>query len=85
MVKKGQADATAIALVVIAVTLILGIFIYATIFSSINTSALDATAQTTINTVNTTAFSAFNLLAILLIVVAAAAVLAGVFLLRGRS
>lgn len=44
-----------------------------------------AEARTTISSVNTTFFTSFNLLAILLIVIAAVAVLAGVFLLRGRT
>ena len=82
---RGQTEATALALVVIAVTMIIGIYVYSSIYGNINTSALDATAQSTITSVNSTVYSGFNLLVILIIVLAAAAVLGGVYLLRGRG
>lgn len=72
---KGQNDSLAKIIVVVAVTLIIGIYVFSTIDSSINKAPLSAAANTSITNVNTNTYSGFQLAAIVVIVIAAAAVL----------
>lgn len=72
---------TALGLVVAAVTLVIGIYIVATIQPTI--SGLTGTANTTVETVFERVYSSFNVLTVALIVMAAVAILALVMRLRG--
>lgn len=83
--KKGQEGLSAIpiALVVSAVLIIIGLYTFAQIYSAINTTGLPAATVTAIQNVNTTAMNAFTLITVGLIVLAAAAIVAILFRLRG--
>ena len=77
----------AITVVVVAITIIVGLVIYASVYNamlptlgSINSTQLN----TTVTNVNTTTYNSFTLLVISLIVLAAVAILSYVFLLRGK-
>lgn len=73
---KGQGrGGLANVLVITAVALIIGIFVYATISTSINQDSLSTAANSSITTVNTNTFTAFTLGAVVLIVIAAAAII----------
>jgi len=65
----------AVLLVVGAVLLIIGLYVEATIYSSINVSGLPAASQTAIANVQTNVSSAFELAGVGLIVIAAAFIL----------
>ncbi len=82
-----MAQNAAITVVVVAITIIVGLIIFASTYNamlptlgSINSTQLNATVAN----VNTTTYNAFTLLVISLIVLAAVAILGYVFLLRGR-
>jgi hypothetical protein len=73
---KGQGrGGLANVLVITAVALIIGIFVYSTISTSINQDNLSAAANTSIDTVSSNTFTAFTLAAVVLIVIAAAAII----------
>ena len=75
MKMKGQDAGLAKVIVVVAVSLIIGVFVFATISNSIDQSPLSAAANTSIDNVNTNTFNGFSLAAIVVIVIAAAAIL----------
>ena len=73
---KGQGrGGLANVLVITAVALIIGIFVYATISTNIDQSALNTQANTSITNVSNNTFTAFTLAAVVLIVIAAAAII----------
>lgn len=76
MPKKGQGrGGLANVLVITAVALIIGIFVYATISTNIDQSQLNAQANASITNVSNNTFTAFTLAAVVLIVIAAAAII----------
>ena len=72
--KLGQADLARV-LVVVAVALIIGVFVFSTISTSISRNGLSAAANTSLDTVDTNTYTAFTLAAIVVIVIAAAAII----------
>ena len=83
--RKGAAGDSMLLIVYTAVVLIIGVFVYSSIYININTTALDTNAQATITTINTTAYAAFALIVISLIVIAAGAILRYTGLLGGGA
>jgi small-conductance mechanosensitive channel len=73
---KGQGrGGLANVLVITAVALIIGIFVFATISTNLDQSSLSAQANTSITNVSNNTFTAFTLAAVVLIVIAAAAII----------
>lgn len=81
--KKGQVTGTAITLVIAAVALIVGVYVFVQVEQAI--PALTGTANTTVGNIITTTLNAFQLATVALIVLAAVAVLAILFLLGRRK
>jgi len=74
---KGQAGAGDLAkvIVVVAVSLIIGLYVFSTISNSINQNDMTATANASVTAVRTNTYNGFTLAAIVVIVIAAAAIL----------
>ena len=82
-----MAQNAAITVVVVAITIIVGLVIYASTYNAMIptlASINNAQLNSTVSNVNTTTYNSFTLLVISLIVLAAVAILSYVFLLRGR-
>lgn len=62
-------------LVVAGVLLMVGVIVFATVKSSLNTGSLSTSASSTVNQIETTAYSAFSLATVALIVLAAAVII----------
>ena len=62
-------------LVVSGVLLMVGVIVFATVASTMNTSALSASANSTYQTIQNTAYSGFQLATVSLIVLAAAVII----------
>ena len=69
-------------IVVVAVSLIIGIYVFSTVDNAIDKSPLSAAANTSITSVGTNSYSGFQLAAIVVIVIAAAAILRNLGMLR---
>jgi len=82
--KRAQVDvsAVAIALVIAAVTLGIGIYVFASIFTNLP-AVNDTQAQAAISNVQTITYNAFQLLPVALIVLAAVAIMAAIYMIRG--
>lgn len=81
--KKGQVANVAITLVIAAVALIIGVFVFSEVYD--NLPLLGGDANTTVESIRSTTFSAFDLATVGLIVLAAVAVLSFIFLLGRRQ
>lgn len=72
---KGQDGGLAKVIVVVAVSLIIGVYVFATISGSIDQAKLSTAANTSIDNVRTNTYNGFTLGAIVVIVIAASAIL----------
>ncbi len=77
LTKKGQAGYTGLAMgaVSLAVTIIIGLYVFSEIAGNIDRGGFDEAGNATYETVVSTTHSGFTLLAILIIVIVAAAIL----------
>jgi hypothetical protein len=82
--KKAQLDRTVLAIVVVAVTLIIGVIVFEEVSTSINRGGWSAAANSSYTTVSSNTFSGLDLAAVGVIVLAAAAILGIIFVLGAR-
>jgi NADH:ubiquinone oxidoreductase subunit 6 (subunit J) len=76
---------TAVAVVIVAVALIIGIYVIGSIQQALPTSNLPESAAGNITKVIGTVYSAYQLMPILIIVLIAAAIIGTIFVFGGRS
>jgi len=76
---------TAVAVVIVAVALVIGIYVIGSIQQALPTSNLPTSVQGNITHIFSSVYSAYSLMPIMIIVLIAAAIIGTIFVFGGRS